>query len=147
MKFFEKLKTLIYIKQKESAYVSSFFFLIFLDQITKRNILFNINIFRNYFFAFSLPIPIELIYSIYFVVLCGIGYYLYKNYLKLNPVQKFAWVLILAGGLSNIVERIFFGFVVDWIYIYQGVFNLADGYIIVGVVLLLLPFKENNLHK
>lgn len=143
MQLVEKLKNLINTKQKESAYVSSFFFLILLDQITKRNIIFKVNIFRNYLFAFSLPIPIIFIYCIYFFVLCGISYYLYFNYTSITPSQKLSWVLILAGGVSNIVERIFFGFVVDWIYIYQGVFNLADFYIILGVLLLLIYNKEN----
>lgn len=142
MQLVEKLQNIINTKQKESADLSSFFFLILLDQITKRNIFFKISIFKNYFFAFSLPIPIAIIYSIYFFVLCGIGYYLYSNYSNIPPVQKLAWTLILAGGVSNIVERIFFGFVIDWIYIYQGVFNLADFFIILGVLILIIPQKE-----
>lgn len=146
MQLVEKLKNLINSNLKESAYISSFFFLIILDQITKRNIFFKINIFKNYFFAFSLPIPIVIIYCIYFFILCGVCYYLYLNYLKISSIQKIAWTLILAGGVSNIVERIFLGYVVDWIYIYTGIFNLADIYIILGVILLLLPSKENKVH-
>jgi lipoprotein signal peptidase len=44
--------------------------------------------------------------------------------------------LILAGAVSNVGERTIFGFVRDWVYIYTGVFNLADGYIILGIIIL-----------
>ena len=51
-------------------------------------------------------------------------------------------VLTFAGALSNVVERIVLGSVRDFIYIifyhWVGVYNLADGYIIAGIILLLL---------
>ncbi len=143
----QKFKTIL-AKQKESTYVSPFFFLvlffslIFTDQFTKNFDWFGIKVFRNYFFAFSLPVPVFLMYFIYAVVLVGIFGYFKNYFVKIPLIQKIAWVLILAGGLSNIVERVIFGYVVDWVYLFNGVFNLADFYIIAGILLLLISDKK-----
>ncbi len=54
-----------------------------------------------------------------------------------------ALVLILGGAIGNLIDRIRFGYVVDFIDVhYNGwhwpAFNLADSIIVIGVVLLLL---------
>ena len=49
--------------------------------------------------------------------------------------------IILAGGISNIIDRICRGFVIDYISIrFLGVCNLADFCIVFGVIL--LAFNE-----
>lgn len=53
--------------------------------------------------------------------------------------------LILSGALGNLIDRILNGFVVDFIHwFYRGfdwpVFNLADAYVSVGMILLLTEF-------
>ena len=52
--------------------------------------------------------------------------------------------LILAGGFSNLVDRLFRGYVVDFINIFPNanlpIFNFADTYIIVGWVVLAAIF-------
>jgi len=64
--------------------------------------------------------------------------------------KKFALGLILIGGISNLLERIFIGKVTDFIdfhiknYHYPT-FNLADVYITLGVIFyLLFLYKTNN---
>jgi signal peptidase II len=120
---------------------------IFLDQLSKyiifeivvkdrlpKNI--GVYLFQNFNFAFSLPLSKVFIYLIYFFVLVGIGFYLKKNFFTLPSISKVAWVFILAGAISNIGERIYFGYVRDFIYLFSGIFNLADFYIIFGVLIL-----------
>ena len=53
--------------------------------------------------------------------------------------QRWAFVFILAGGLGNLADRVFLGFVVDFIRL-PGipVFNFADVYINIAVFLLIL---------
>ena len=60
-----------------------------------------------------------------------------KNWLELMSL-----ILIISGGLGNLVDRAFLGYVVDFVHVfYQNysfyVFNLADSYITVGIILYL----------
>ena len=58
--------------------------------------------------------------------------------------QMYLWQLVLAGGVSNLCDRIFRGFVVDYIQLkFFGVFNLADACIVLGIIaILLIEIKE-----
>ncbi len=98
--------------------------------------------FFNHQFAFSLPVPGYLMYIIYFFILLLIFLYLRKNYLNFSRFEKIAWALILAGGVSNIAERLVLGYVRDYVYIsfnkWIGVYNLADFYIIIGIIIVFL---------
>lgn len=110
-----------------------FLLFVLFDQLSK---FFLKNNFKNYQFAFSLPLPQVVIFGIYFVILVGMSIYLYSNFLKISKTEQVAWISILAGAFSNIGERIFLGYVRDFIYIFSGIFNLADFYIMVGVLIL-----------
>lgn len=61
-------------------------------------------------------------------------------------------VLIIAGALGNLIDRIINGFVIDFIHwFYKGfdwpVFNLADAYVTVGMILLITEFIFLSKHK
>jgi signal peptidase II len=66
---------------------------------------------------------------------------------KLLP---FALALILGGALGNVIDRIRFGYVVDFIHVHWGVsyfpaFNIADSAITIGAGLLILDaFRERR---
>lgn len=115
-----------------------FLVLIVLDQLAKHLAK---RIFYNSAFAFSLPVPVALIYVIYSAVLIGIIYYVFKHHRGFNLHTHTAWLLILAGAFSNVGERIILGSVRDFIFItlskWTGVYNLADFYIIIGILILL----------
>ncbi len=100
-------------------------------------------IFLNDQFAFSLPVPVALMYVIYLVVLIAISIYVYKTWIRFDDLQKTAWVFVYAGGLSNVVERIFLGHVRDFIPILNGTLNLADFFIIFGLLLLLYSQRKS----
>ena len=53
-----------------------------------------------------------------------------------------ACVLVIAGGLGNIIDRMLYGFVVDYIAVsfFPPVFNFADCCVVIGVILLLIHF-------
>ena len=55
-------------------------------------------------------------------------------------------LLILSGGLSNFIDRLWRGGVVDWIRIplFFWSFNLADVMITMGVILLILNQNESK---
>jgi signal peptidase II len=59
------------------------------------------------------------------------------------PLLRAGLVLILAGALGNLIDRIGWGYVIDFILVYLGnwpfpAFNLADAAITVGAVLVVL---------
>ena len=57
--------------------------------------------------------------------------------------DRFALALVLGGALGNIIDRVRFGYVVDFLDLHFGewrpflVFNVADAAISIGVVILL----------
>lgn len=65
---------------------------------------------------------------------------------KLNRSQRWeaiAWSLVLGGALGNLIDRILYGYVIDFLDVYIGdwhwpAFNVADSAITVGVAMLLL---------
>jgi lipoprotein signal peptidase len=93
-------------------------------------------VFFNDKFAFSINVPSLIMYLLYLVAMTFIGNYLYRNWFKLPWLTQFAFVLIITGGASNLIERIFAGKVVDYIFIANGVLNIADLYIFVGIILI-----------
>jgi signal peptidase II len=57
--------------------------------------------------------------------------------------EAVAWALVLGGALGNLIDRILYGYVIDFLDVYVGdwhwpAFNVADSAITLGVVLLLL---------
>lgn len=103
-------------------------------------------IFLNDKFAFSLPVPIFLMYAIYIAVLVGMTMYVYKTWHRFENIQKLAWTFVYAGGVSNVVERIVLGHVRDFIPVSSGMLNVADFFIIIGLILLLVSnrYTKNN---
>ena len=66
-------------------------------------------------------------------------------------LEKWGFIIIISGALSNIFDRLINGFVVDFIYFhYQEffwpAFNFADIYITTGVLIIVLHILK-NLHK
>ena len=73
---------------------------------------------------------------------------------KKNKLLFWAVTLILSGGIGNMIDRIFRGFVVDFVhlqFIDFPVFNIADCVIVIGAALLminfLLDFKASSKQK
>ncbi|MDO8660606.1 MAG: signal peptidase II [Candidatus Woesearchaeota archaeon] len=57
---------------------------------------------------------------------------------KLAQENNVAWALILGGATGNLIDRILFGAVTDFISIgWWPTFNIADSALVVGVVLLI----------
>lgn len=58
---------------------------------------------------------------------------------KFSNLQIFGLLLILSGAISNLVDRIHFGCVIDFIDLrFWPIFNLADILITAGVIMLLI---------
>lgn len=82
-------------------------------------------------FLYYINFPNWLLLPIIFITLLFIGIYLIKHYNK-------TLFLIFLGGLSNFIDRIIYGFVIDWITfskIQFPIFNIADIMVITGLLL------------
>ena len=76
------------------------------------------------------------------VIAAGVIWY-YKSLPRTREYRPVRWslVLILAGAVGNIIDRLFRGYVVDFFeftFFNWPVFNVADIYVVVGVIILMI---------
>ena len=133
--------TLVILDQVTKVLVINFFNLY--DSVALLPII-NLTFVVNYGFAFGLlnnPSLNQLLVSL--VILAIILYFLYLLIKTQDKVFQLTLTLILAGALGNFIDRIFRGFVIDFIDIYIGkyhwpAFNIADSCITLGFVVLMI---------
>lgn len=73
--------------------------------------------------------------------------YLLLEWRGLEIWQKIGLSLVLIGGISNTIDRFYYGFVIDYFKIWVSKFNLADVYILGGLGLFLLARNFDLLRK
>lgn len=69
---------------------------------------------------------------------------------KMNPWERVSWMLILGGGVGNLIDRVLNGEVVDYInvlFVNFAVFNFADICITTGVIMLMLWVVYDSMKK
>ena len=74
------------------------------------------------------------------VAIIGIGIYLFFGKAS-NTLMGVSMALIVSGGIANMIDRIFLGYVVDFLYfklIDFAIFNIADSFVCVGAGLMML---------
>lgn len=69
-------------------------------------------------------------------------WYIWKNNSE-NKLEKLAYSLILGGAIGNFVDRIAYGYVIDFFDFYifgydYPIFNLADSFIVIGIIMLII---------
>lgn len=71
-----------------------------------------------------------------------------KSRTSVNRIFTLSLVLILAGTVGNLIDRIFFGYVIDFLdFRIWPVFNFADSSITVGAILLGYCLLKNPLTR
>lgn len=138
--------------EKISMYLCSII-LVCIDQISKIVVINNLNKFpiqviknfisfnycENRGVAFSMGDGnVSLFIILNIILIGGLIYYYEKNKQEFNKFSTLSITLVIAGGFSNLLDRIFRGFVVDFIDISElfdfPVFNIADIFIVVGII-------------
>ncbi len=102
--------------------------------------------------AFGLSLGPRWIYYLFvFLAIALVVYYFIKNYVKANEFEILAGSIIIAGAISNMIDRLAMGQVTDFIDFGIGVhrypyFNIADSSIVIGAIILLysLSFIRKN---
>ena len=148
-----KIQTKIY-------FLSLSLFIILIDQFTKylmfNNhklyinkdfLLFKLDFVKNYGAAFNIFNGSRAFLSIISFIFSIILIYLISRKNTLNTIDLYSYSFILGGTIGNGIDRIFKGFVVDFInlnIINFPVFNIADISINIGFILLLYNIFKNN---
>ena len=107
--------------------------------------IFHITLVHNRGAAFGIlknQIPLFIITSLFAIIL--IYFELKEN--RQSKSYSIALSLILAGALGNLIDRLFFGYVIDFLdFRIWPVFNVADSAITIGAILLgwSILFKKN----
>ena len=146
--------------------------MISLDQLSKAWIYKNFEVFqslevfyflnftfvKNYGFAFSFlndeSLNLNALIGVLIFFICVyLAYFIFlkahKEILLKNQLTSFS--LILAGGLGNLLDRLMYGYVIDFIDITFNpyVFNLADSYVTIGLIMYVIfslkskPYEKN----
>lgn len=91
---------------------------------------------RNFGIAFN-----KLSHKKWLILILNFIILIYAITLYKDPyISKVGLTLVLAGGFGNTLNRLFRGYVIDFIYFnIKGfpVFNLADFYILTGIIMIL----------
>lgn len=88
-----------------------------------------------------------IIFSI--IVIALLVFYLVKKKSYLN-LEVIGYSLLLSGALGNLIDRILYGYVIDYfsLYIFSysfPIFNFADSCIVIGIVLLFISsWRDSN---
>ena len=73
-------------------------------------------------------------------------YIFYLIYHHNHPLERYGYIMVAAGAIGNILDRIKYGAVFDFILLHYNniwhfaIFNIADMFISIGIILLILRF-------
>ena len=99
----------------------------------------NLTYVRNTGVAFGLFPGKRLLLILISIAVCAIVIYFYTKTKKKDLLLKAAFAIILGGSLCNLFDRIFYGYVIDYVdFRVFPVFNLSDVAINLGVFLIIL---------
>lgn len=107
--------------------------------------IFTLSFAKNYYIAFSLPVSGLWLNVLIGVIIFSLIYY----WLILNKKRQYDLLVLLTfiifGAISNWVDRLKYGYVIDYFDLqYFTVFNLADAMIVCGIAFLIYRFYFTN---
>lgn len=88
--------------------------------------------------------------TISMIAIVVIPFFIKKN--KKEPLALWSFTFILAGAIGNLIDRIYYGYVIDFLYLhvndfYWPAFNIADSFITIGAFLLIFDMVKKSREK
>ena len=108
---------------------------------------------HNFGVSFGLLSGIVSPWILIFIGLLVVGFITYLMFNSKDLLEKWGLFIIISGAISNIIDRIINGYVIDFIYLhisnfYWPAFNFADIYISIGILMVIIniinKFKNNK---
>lgn len=89
--------------------------------------------------AFSLGNGHVPVFAVVTLLMIGFIVYFYeKNKEGFNTFEKIFFTMVIAGGISNLLDRLIRGYVIDFIDVNEllnfAIFNIADIFIVLGII-------------
>lgn len=113
------------------------------NSVSVINNFFSITYTHNYGGAWSILSSSTLFITVIsIIVIIGIIYYMYKHKIN-NNFEKMGYILLLSGAIGNLIDRIIYGYVIDFldfnIFGYNfPIFNIADICIVCGIFIIVI---------
>lgn len=141
--------------------------LILLDQLSKQWIvnhiplnairkcvpgIFSLTYLRNYGAAFSIFQNQQWFFTVITLTVVGAACYYFIKNINGDFWFLFGLLLIISGGIGNFIDRLRLSYVVDMVHLdfmNFAIFNVADSYLTVGVVILFIALwkeEENGIN-
>ncbi len=123
--------------REKTQVLSIFLILLFVFERVLKNFYFSSHkVFYNQYLAFNLYLGQGIFYLFFFLIFSLLIFFLILSFKKGKTLPFFSFGLIIIGALSNFLDRLFYQAVIDYWQIPLTIFNLADIYILIGVILL-----------
>ncbi|VHC80786.1 signal peptidase II [Streptococcus pyogenes] len=148
---------------KKRLFVLSLILLVALDQLSKFWIVSHIALgevkpfilgivsltyLQNNGAAFSILQDQQWFFVVITVLVIGYAIYYLATHPHLNIWKQLALLLIISGGIGNFIDRLRLAYVIDMVhldFVDFAIFNVADSYLTVGVILLVIClWKEED---
>lgn len=82
------------------------------------------------------------------LIICMLLIWYIQNEKKNGRKVEFPIYIILAGGIGNVIDRIFRGYVIDFIDTpFIATFNLADSFVVIGIALMIITYMYKIIKK
>jgi signal peptidase II len=107
----------------------------------------DISLHQNQGMAFGLNVPMWLIVLLGLIILSLLGFSVIFSLKTKRADWFYPMTLIFTGGLSNLADRILFGYTIDYFYLHPySFFNLADLMILAGCIIAITHYWRNKKH-
>lgn len=109
--------------------------------------LFSLTYLQNRGAAFSILQNQQWFFTLMTIAVIGAAIIYYFKSKNMTLLKEIALLLIISGGIGNFIDRLRLSYVVDMVHLdfmNFAIFNVADSYLSVGVLLLVIVFWKEE---